>query len=341
MLILLSLIGLCTAQTVSNIRSEWISEAGYYIITYDLSGKEGDTYLVNLVPYLDDMEVTNLTYVSGQGVDDVVSPSKNLKLYWHPLLEGVGQRNRRFRINTSAIPKNMIYVEGGSFMMGSNDKPGIESPIHKVTLSSFIIGRYQVTQKEWKDTMGSNPSYWKGDDLPVEKVSWYDAVEYCNKRSRAEGLTPCYSGKGDNIICDWTANGYRLPTEAEWEYAARGGQNSKGYKYSGSDNINTVAWYDGNSGSKTHAVGTKAANELGIYDMSGNVWEWCWDWYDSSYYNGSPASNPKGPTSGSYRVCRGGSWYSVANFCTVSYRYSYDATGSSYNLGFRIFRVFP
>ena len=339
MLILLSLIGLCTAQTVSNIRSEWISEGGYYIITYDLSGKEGDTYLVNLVPYLDDLEVENPQYVSGRGVG-VVNPSKNLSLYWHPFLEGVGQGDWRFRINASVLPKNMIYVEGGSFMMGSKDGHDDERPVHKVTVSSFWIGKYEVTQKEWKEVMGNNLSNQKGDNLPVEQVSWYDAVEYCNYRSIAEGLLPCYRGKGDNISCDWTANGYRLPTEAEWEYAARGGIMSKGYKYSGSDNINAVAWYYNNSGGKTHTFGTKAANELGIYDMSGNVWEWCWDWYSNSYYSSIPANNPTGPTSGASRVRRGGSWYDRSSGNAVSSRSFGSAyRGSSNDLGFRVCRT--
>ncbi|NLK50107.1 MAG: formylglycine-generating enzyme family protein [Candidatus Cloacimonetes bacterium] len=251
----------------------------------------------------------------------------------------------------------MIYVEGGSFMMGSNDGRSNEKPVHKVTVSSFIIGKYQVTQKEWKEVMGTNPSYRKGDNLPVEQVSWYSAIKYCNLRSMAEGLTPVYSISGSTnpaswgevptssnstwnaAICNWIANGYRLPTEAEWEYAARGGIMSKGYKYSGSDNIDTVAWYTGNSGSKTHAVGTKTANELGIYDMSGNVSEWCWDWYGGSYYSGSPANNQTGPTSGSNRVQRGCGWSGNAYYCRVTYRDYYYPSFSSDHIGIRLCRA--
>ena len=192
--------------------------------------------------------------------------------------------------------------------MGSNDGDSDEKPVHQVTVSSFLIGKYEVTQAEWKEVMGSNPSNWKGDQLPVESVSWYDAVDYCNKRSIKEGLTPCYSGSGAGITCNWNANGYRLPTEAEWEYAARGGKHSKGYKYSGSNDIGSVAWYDGNSGSKTNRVGTKAANELGLHDMSGNVAEWCWDWYDAKYPSKmAEFNNPRGPSGGSLKVIRGGS----------------------------------
>ncbi len=237
------------------------------------------------------------------------------------------------------IDTNMIFVEGGSFQMGSADGSDNQKPVHEVRVSSFWIGKYQITQKEWVEVMGSNPAKWKGDLLPVESVSWYDAVEYCNKRSIREGLTPCYSGSGDNITCNWNANGYRLPTEAEWEYAARGGIKSRGFKYSGSNNIDEVAWYDGNSGWRTHEVGGKKPNELGIYDMSGNVWEWCWD-IDGSYPSGAQ-SNPHGATSGTYRVVRGGSWFNFAYYCTVSYRnYSYATYSFSY-LGFRVCRVSP
>ncbi len=236
---------------------------------------------------------------------------------------------------------NMIHVPGGTFMMGSNEKEDDEQPVHQVTLSPFYIGKYEVTQAEWKEVMGRNPSFSKGDNLPVEQVSWFDAVDYCNKRSVKEGLTPCYSGSGDNISCDWGANGYRLPTEAEWEHAARGGNKSQGYAYSGSNDIGSVAWYWLNSDIETHEVGTKAANELGIYDMSGNVFEWCWDWYAFGYYAQGPGRNPKGAGSGSGRVLRGGYFGNDAYSCTVSYRGNYGATDSSDAIGFRICRVSP
>jgi formylglycine-generating enzyme required for sulfatase activity len=238
----------------------------------------------------------------------------------------------------SDVPDNMVFVQGGTFQMGSNDGDSDEKPIHTVTVSDFYIGKYEVTQKEWKEIMGNNPSYRKGDNLPVEQVSWYDAVEFCNKKSEKEGLQKCYSGSGTGITCDFTKNGYRLPTEAEWEYAVRGGDKSRGYKYSGSNNIADVAWYNNNSGFETHQVGSKQANELGIYDMSGNVWEWCWDWYDANYYSKSPSNNPQGPSSGSYRVLRGGGWRNYAGLCRVAYRYNDDPDGSGSRMGFRVAR---
>lgn len=200
---------------------------------------------------------------------------------------------------------NMVPVEGGTFTMGATSEQGNDSgddvkPAHQVTLSSFSIGKYEVTQEEWEAVMGNNPSAFKGAKRPVENVSWDDCQKFIRK------------------LNELTGKQFRLPTEAEWEYAARGGNRSKGYKYSGSDNIGSVAWYDGNSGSETHPVGQKQANELGLYDMSGNVWEWCQDWYGD--YSSSAQTNPTGPGSGSYRVFRGGGWNDEAVSCLVSVR---------------------
>ena len=178
------------------------------------------------------------------------------------------------------------------------------------------MGKYEVTQAQWEAVMGSNPSKYKGSNLPVENVSYEDAVAFCRKLSSLTGRT------------------YRLPTEAEWEYAARGGNQSQGYKYSGSNDLSSVAWYSGFRG--THAVGIKRANELGLYDMSGNVWEWCSDWYGKNYYSYSPQSNPQGPGSGKYRVIRGGSWYGSASYCRVSFRYDRTPSRRNFDLGFRV-----
>ena len=215
----------------------------------------------------------------------------------------------------------MVKVEGGTFTMGATPEQGgdadaWEKPAHRVTLSGYYIGKYEVTQELWKAVMGSNPSYYKGDNLPVENVSWNDVQEFLRKLNAMTGRN------------------YRLPTEAEWEFAARGGNNSHGYRYSGSDNDNNVAWYYEDSG--THVVGTKLPNELGIYDMSGNVWEWCQDWYSSTYYSNSPSKNPHGPTRGSDRVCRGGSWGLNSVYCRVSCRVEYSPDLRQNNLGFRL-----
>ena len=222
----------------------------------------------------------------------------------------------------SNLPEiEMVYVEGGTFTMGATSEQGSdaydnEKPAHSVTLDGYYIGKYEVTQELWKAVMGSNPSNFKGDNLPVENVSWNDVQEFLRKLNAMTGKS------------------YRLPTEAEWEFAARGGNSSRGYKYSGSNSIGSVAWYWENSGSRTHAVGTKSPNELGIYDMSGNVLEWCQDWKGG--YSSSPQRNPKGPNSGSGRVFRGGSWYSLAGSCRVSLRYNCAPGDRNSRLGFRL-----
>ncbi len=221
---------------------------------------------------------------------------------------------------SSALNIEMVYVAGGTFMMGASlydpGAYGDERPAHSVTLSGYYIGRYEVTQKQWVRIMGSNPSRWKGDNLPVENVSWEDIQEFLRKLNARTGKN------------------YRLPTEAEWEFAARGGNSSCGYKYSGSDNIGNVAWYKDNSGSKTHPVGTQSPNELGIYDMAGNVYEWCQDWYDG--YSSAAQTNPTGPSSGALRVLRGGSCFNYAKYCRVSSRYDYAPGSRFINCGFRL-----
>ena len=229
---------------------------------------------------------------------------------------------REFEVN--GVKFKMIYVEGGTFMMGATEEQGYdayddEKPVHKVTLSDYYIGETEVTQGLWEAVMGNNPSRFTGDgNLPVERVSWNDVQEFIAKLNRLTGKV------------------FRLPTEAEWEYAARGGKKSRGYKYSGSDNIDEVAWFYDNSGGKTHPVKGKKANELGLYDMSGNVWEWCNDWFGG--YIGESQYNPQGPITGSGRVFRGGSWYSGAEGCRVSNRddYTPSPSGRGDYLGFRV-----
>ena len=220
------------------------------------------------------------------------------------------------------IEPEMVLIEGGSFQRESSNALGLFKKTHTVTLNSFYIGKYPITQKEWEAIMGKNPSHFKGDNLPVESVSWTDAQNFLTKLNKNTGQK------------------YRLPTEAEWEYAARGGNKSKGYKYSGSNYINEVAWHFGNSKLKTHSVGSKNPNEIGIYDMSGNVCEWCSDWYDGNYYKTSPGNNPQGPSSGAYRVLRGGSWNSYDDLCRSAYRNRSNPDNRVSNVGFRVVQDF-
>ncbi|MDY0290317.1 MAG: formylglycine-generating enzyme family protein [Sphaerochaeta sp.] len=231
----------------------------------------------------------------------------------------------------------LTFVEGGSFQMGTTVGDwDDEELVHTVKVDSFSLSTYLITQDIYEKVMGYNPSSWTGTYLPVEQVSWFDAVAFCNALSRRDGLPEVYTIKGASVGCDWNKKGYRLPTEAEWEYAARGGSKSQGYTYAGSNTVGDVAWYEGNSGGRTHNVGGKRANELGLFDMSGNVWEWCWDWYGSRYYSSSPGTNPKGPSSGSGRVLRGGHWYSSVDSLYVSFR-DYDTPWvRDSDLGFRV-----
>ena len=215
----------------------------------------------------------------------------------------------------------MVPVAGGTFTMGATSEQGTnidsnEKPTHQVTLSSYMIGKTEVTQALWQAVMGSNPSYFRGDNLPVEQVSWDDCQMFITKLNALTGKN------------------FRLPTEAEWEYAARGGNMSQGYKYSGSNEIGDVAWYDNNSGNKTHSVATKAPNELGIYDMSGNVWEWCSDWFN--IYSSTAQTNPTGPDSGSNRIIRGGSWGHELLDCRVATRGAIGQTSRSIGFGLRL-----
>ena len=231
------------------------------------------------------------------------------------------------------IDLEMVFVQGGTFWMGCDEKYGDdcqerEKPQHRVTVSSFYIGKYEVTQKQWQKIMGTTIRQQRdkeskesslrgeGDNYPMYYVSWNETQEFIRRLNATTGKQ------------------YRLPTEAEWEYAARGGLQSQGYKYSGSNNLSDVAWYNDNSGDSTHPVGTKQPNELGIYDMSGNVWEWCGDWFGN--YSHSDLQDPNGSSSGSRRVDRGGSWHYGSEWCRVSARSNYGLNGRGYSLGFRL-----
>ena len=237
--------------------------------------------------------------------------------------------------NLNDLLPEMVFVEGGTFGMGcsdeqENDCEDNEKPAHQVTVNSFYIGKFEVTQIQWETIMGTTvhqqrdkfntnwPVRGVGDDYPMYYVSWYEIMDFISRLNAATGKQ------------------YRLPTEAEWEFAARGGNNNNGYKYSGSNTINDVAFYDMNSGKATHKVGSKSPNELGIYDMSGNVWEWCSNWYGKSYYSNSPEIDPQGPSIGMHRIIRGGGWDNNSSSCRSVFRSSNSPDSRGSGIGFRL-----
>ena len=319
-------------QTVSNVDA--YQEGKNIIITYD-TDKEG--YAGGVYCSTDGGNTWSkpLRQVTGDVNKQVQAGSH--RIVWDVLSEReklaganicfkVEVNSVRFTVDGASFMVNgvsfeMVHVEGGTFRMGAtseqeDDAYSDEKPVHSVILSSYYIGKTEVTQALWQAVMGSNPSNFKGADLPVECVSWNDCQEFIQKLNRLTGRN------------------FRLPTEAEWEFACRGGNNSRGYKYSGSNDIDNVAWYWDNSGGKTHPVGTKAPNELGIYDMSGNVWEWCSDWYAD--YTSYSQTDPTGSQSGSYRVLRGGGWNYYARRCRSSNRIISFPSYRGYDLGLRL-----
>ena len=309
-------------QTVSNVDA--YQEGKNIIITYDTdkAGSVGDVYCS-----------TDGGRTWGEALRQVTGdvnkqvPAGGHRIVWNVLAERekLSGANICFKVVANSgrftvcgVSFEMVRVDGGTFRMGATseqggDAYGDEKPVHSVTLSGYYIGKTEVTQALWKAVMGSNPSNFKGDNLPVECVSWDDCQEFIRK------------------LNSMTGQNFRLPTEAEWEFACRGGNNSRGYKYSGSNNLANVAWYWDNSGEKTHPVATKAPNELGIYDMSGNVWEWCGDWYAN--YTSNSQTNPTGPYSGSDRVGRGGSWDDIVGGCRSSFRSTATRRAASTALG--------
>ena len=294
--------------------------------TVKLSAEAPRTITETLVPSSDNQAIAAKNPQPSTPVSSTIQTSNT------PSSDGI----ETFTVN--GVTFNMVRVDGGTFRMGSNDSEADsdEKRVHQVTLSGYSIGETEVTQALWEAVMGSNPSNQKGSTLPVEQVSWEDCQKFITRLNQKTGRT------------------FRLSTEAEWEFAARGGNKSKGYKYSGSNTLDNVGWYWKNSGDRylsgtdsdwdrdqiktnncrTHPVKTKSPNELGIYDMSGNVWEWCQDWY--GYYSSSAQTNPSGPSSGSNRVNRGGSWYNSARSCRSSNRNYYTPASRISNLGLRL-----
>ena len=313
-----------------------------YVCVAKTSQMWGDYYIATRLIDVEHGEVVNSykkNAIQLGSSQQVVSVAKEIasKLSDKTIAEqqhGDGSSSQDFTETAYGVNMKMIWVEGGEFLMGctseqGNDCGDDEENVRRVTVDGFYIGMLEVTQAQWEKVMGTStyqqrnkanpdwPIYGIGDDYPMYYVSWGEAMEFCRQLSVKTGRN------------------YTLPTEAQWEYAARGGNKNDGTKYAGSNDISEVAWYEGNSPSSMHTVGSKRANALGIYDMSGNVWEWCKDWYASSY-SSSDTNNPTGPSSGSYRVNRGGSWFYSASYCRVAYR-SYNSPGYRFSyLGFRV-----
>jgi formylglycine-generating enzyme required for sulfatase activity len=312
-------------------------------LTEDVSGVIGGTAISAVVPCLSNrcalvasfectgvsVRVGSKVQVSGETVNDFRWPQSFVVL-----AEDGSTAEYTVTVSSEAAP--LVEVAGGTFEMGSTTAD-LEKPVHTVTVSSFRIGKYEVTQSQYEQVLGPTVFCYTGDtSRPAEWVTWHEAVRFCNELSESERLEPCYTINGSQATCDWSKNGYRLPTEAEWEFAARGGTLSEGYLYSGSDTADQVAWYNANCGGSTHSAGTKAANELGLHDLSGNVSEWCWDWI--RIYPSSAQTDPTGPASGSYRVLRGGSLSFSEDSERCAYRDHMDPAVSINNLGFRIAR---
>ena len=292
----ISINGQSLGQTPKYIANQVI---GQYTLTAELDGYEKQTKKIEVTEGAE----TSLSFTLEKRKEVATAPSSK-------------ESGKDFVLKVKGVEYPMVFVEGGSFMMGSDDDVD-ETPVHKVTLSSYSIGKYEVTQELWEAVMGSNPSYFRGPRKPVEMVSCNDCQEFIRR------------------LNNLTGKNFKLPTEAQWEFAARGGNKSRGYKYAGSNTIDNVGWHEDNNGKNTHEVGTKSPNELGIYDMTGNVWEWCSDWYGK--YPASSQTNPSGPVKGYLRICRGGNWKTDDWNCRVSSHGGYNLPHKSgYNLGFRL-----
>jgi len=306
------------AQRVTNLRAEQSGQD--VIVFYFLDANSACE--VELFLSLDNGNTWGalLKGVSGDVGKNITKGSK--QILWKVLddrqeLEGDKIKFKIVVNGRKSFEPEMIFVEGGAFQMGSNAGDLDEKPMHYVSLNSFSIAKYEITQAQYQSVMGRNPSVFKDcDNCPVDNVSWNDVQEFIQKLNTQTGRI------------------YRLPTEAEWDYAAKGGKNCKAYSYSGSHDVSASAWYNSNSDGKSHPVGLKMPNELGICDMSGNVWEWCSDFYGS--YNNFLETNPKGPSNGSQHVFRGGSWHFTQEHCRISNRLGSSSDLRAIDGGFRL-----
>jgi formylglycine-generating enzyme required for sulfatase activity len=234
---------------------------------------------------------------------------------------------------TAPALDDMVPIPAGTFEMGEKTEP--DAPPHAVRISAFLIDRTPVTQALYEKVMGENPSRWKVPRNPVEQVRWSDAVRFCNKRSELDHLEPCYNLT--NWSCNFDASGYRLPTEAEWEYACRAGTTTTFYFDDASTRLGEHAWFDRNAGGRPHPVGEKRPNAWGLYDMCGNVWQWCQDLYQADYYTQAPRQDPRGPATGRTRVVRGGAWRSGPDTCRAGYRYNENPGYADVCFGYDIY----
>lgn len=242
----------------------------------------------------------------------------------------------RYVYSEVEVEFEMAVIPPGTFWMGSRNGERDERPVHEVTVDGFLIGVREVTQQQYRDIMNTNPSRFKSPANPVEQVSWEMAAVFCNKLSEFSGLSACYDE--DTWECDYSRNGFRLPTEAEWEYACRAGTTSEYHTGNNLTDLSYAAWLHENSDGSTHPVGSKSKNNWGLYDMHGNVWEWCNDWYDENYYLDSPRYNPAGPESGKFKIMRGGGWIYYPKPARSAFR-GYEKPQYRFDyIGFRVVR---
>ncbi len=254
-----------------------------------------------------------------------------------PSNQGTKASSPQPKASASAKPEGtnttMVLIRGGRFIMG--DKAQADAPPHEVTVSSFLMDRDLVTQAQYQKLMHDNPAQWKGASNPVEQVRWSDAARFCNARSKAEGLEPCYDVK--TWKCNFAANGYRLPTEAEFEYACRAGTSTAYFFGDSPSRLGDYAWFDKNSGGHPRPVGQKQPNPWGLYDICGDLWEWCNDFYQVDYYQHSPSKDPTGPDQGETKVLRGGAWRFSAENCRSGYRYNENPGHADVCFGYDIY----
>lgn len=377
MLAIVAVTVLQAVPTVTNVQASQRADGKLVDIWYDVSNMSGGYAFADVVVEAGG-SLVSATTLSGDLVGLTAGSGKHI--IWDAGADWNEQFSSsvRVQVTVSDAPSGKVLIPAGSFSMGDNWDSLVDAPVHTVYVSAFYMDQYEVTKTKWDEVatwaatngydISSASAAGKASSHPGQKITWYSAVKWCNARSQKEGMTPCYTVSGvtyksgsSSPICNWAANGYRLPTEAEWEKAARGMLLGKRFPWGDTITHSQANYqaspssylYDMNatsgfhpaytSGSQpyTSPAGMFAANGYGLYDMAGNTWGWCWDWYSDTYYSGSPASNPQGPSSGTYRVLRGGAWDTLAHGCRVAFRYSLAPTSNYNSLGFRPVRRGP